>query len=244
MFNSYKNYLDETTLRAPNKEELIGKRVYVYYNLHTHTWSVRLGSKVVLYTDYVKLKDVEFRVRAGGREKVRAEKSKNVHAFVIGNIVDYSLPGEEIPTPTLPVEVTYNPYIYNNFVVKSSEEELFNADEVEMIKRKVYASSSINENIKKNKMKKVIKLNESDIEKLVVKILNETTPKKELERKATKYRKSDFEPYQRESELKTIFGPYGEDIPAQAIEYMRKNPASVIKKLIKIYGVDKVKSYT
>ena len=189
MFNSYKNYLDETTLRAPNKEELIGKRVYVYYNLHTHTWSVRLGSKVVLYTDYVKLKDVEFRVRAGGREKVRAEKSKNVHAFVIGNIVDYSLPGEEIPTPTLPVEVTYSPYIYNNFVVKSSEEELFNADEVEMIKRKVYTSSSINENIKKNKMKKVIKLNESDIEKLVVKILNETTPKKELERKATKYRK-------------------------------------------------------
>jgi hypothetical protein len=229
---------------APKKEELIGKRVYVYYNLHTHTWSVRLGSKVVLHTDYIKLKDVEFRVRAGGREKVRVEQSKNVHAFVIGNIVDYSFPGEEIPTPTLPVEVTYNPYIYNNFVVKSSKKELFNTDEVEMIKRKVYASSSINENIKKNKMKKVIKLNESDIEKLVVKILNETTPKKELERKVTKYRKLDFEPYQRESELKTIFGPYSEDIPAQALEYMRKNPASVIKKLIKIYGVDKVKSYT
>jgi hypothetical protein len=93
-------------------------------------------------------------------------------------------------------------------------------------------------------MKKVVRLNENDIEKLVVKILSEATPKKELERKATKYRKSDFEPYQRESELKTIFGPYSEDIPAQAIEYMRKNPASVIKKLIKIYGVDKVKSYT
>jgi len=229
---------------GPKKEELIGKRVYVYYNLHTHTWSVRLGSKVVLHTDYIKLKDVEFRVRAGGREKVRVEQSKNVHAFVIGNIVDYSFPGEEIPTPTLPVEVTYNPYIYNNFVVKSSKKELFNTDEVEMIKRKVYASSSINENIKKNKMKKVVRLNENDIEKLVVKILSEATPKKELERKVTKYRKSDFEPYQRESELKTIFGPYSEDIPAQALEYMRKNPASVIKKLIKIYGVDKVKSYT
>ena len=126
MYNLYKNYLHEVTLRTPQKEELIGKRVYVYYNLHTHTWSVRLGSKVVLHTDYIKLKDVEFRVRAGGREKVRAEQSKNVHAFVIGNIVDYSLPGEEIPSPTLPVEVTYNPYRYNNFVVKSSEEELFN----------------------------------------------------------------------------------------------------------------------
>ena len=149
MYNLYKNYLHEATLRTPQKEELIGKRVYVYYNLHTHTWSVRLGSKVVLHTDYIKLKDVEFRVRVGGREKVRAEQSKNVHAFVIGNIVNYSLPGEEIPSPTLPVEVTYNPYRYNNFVVKSSEEELFNADEVEMIKRKVYASSTINENVKK-----------------------------------------------------------------------------------------------
>ncbi len=92
-------------------------------------------------------------------------------------------------------------------------------------------------------MSKVIRLNESDIEKLVVKILNEATPKKELERKATKYRKSDFEPYKREEEIKSVFGPYGEDIPPQALEYMRKNPASVIKKLTKIYGADKIKSY-
>jgi hypothetical protein len=99
------------------------------------------------------------------------------------------------------------------------------------------------ENLKENKMSKIIRLNENDIENLVVKILNEATPKKELERKETKYRKSSFEPYQRESELKTIFGPYGEDIPPQALEYMRKNPASVIKKLIKIYGSDKIKSY-
>ena len=92
-------------------------------------------------------------------------------------------------------------------------------------------------------MSKIIRLNENDIENLVVKILNEVTPKKELERKKTKYRKSSFEPYERESELKTIFGPYGEDIPPQALEYIRKNPASVIKKLAKIYGDDKIKSY-
>ena len=142
---SYKTF--ESRFRTIEKEELLGKRVYVYYNLHTHTWSVKLGDRVVLHTDYIKLSNVEFRVRAGGREKVRREGSKNVHAFVIGNIVDYSLPGEMIPEPTLPVEVTYNPYRFDNFVVKTTEEELFKADEVEMIKRKVYASVSINEDV-------------------------------------------------------------------------------------------------
>ena len=69
--------------------EFIGSRVMVYYNLHKHTFSVTYKSKVILHADYVKLKDVEFRVRQGGQEKVRDEKRKNVHAFVIGNLVDY-----------------------------------------------------------------------------------------------------------------------------------------------------------
>lgn len=142
---SYKTF--ESRLRTIEKEELLGKRVYVYYNLHTHTWSVKLGDRVVLHTDYIKLSNVEFRVRAGGREKVRREGSKNVHAFVIGNIVDYSSPGEMIPEPTLPVEVTYNPYRFDNFVVKTTEEDLFKANEVEMIKRKVYASVGIDEDV-------------------------------------------------------------------------------------------------
>jgi hypothetical protein len=146
---SYKTF--ESRLRIIEKEELLGKRVYVYYNLHTHTWSVKLGDRVVLHTDYIKLSNVEFRVRVGGREKVRREGSKNVHAFVIGNIVDYSLPGEMIPEPTLAVEVTYNPYRFDNFVVKTTEEELFKADEVEMIRRKVYASVGINEDINVDK---------------------------------------------------------------------------------------------
>ena len=62
----------------------IGKKVMVYYNLHKHTFSVTYDSKVIMHADYVKLGDVEFRVRKGGKERVRSEKSKNVHAFVIG----------------------------------------------------------------------------------------------------------------------------------------------------------------
>ena len=57
----------------------------VYYNLHKHTFSVTYGGRVILYADYVKLRNVEFRVRKGGKDKVRQEMRKNVHAFVIGD---------------------------------------------------------------------------------------------------------------------------------------------------------------
>ena len=61
----------------------IGLKVMVYYNLHKKTFSVQYDGRIILYADYVKLKDVEFRVREGGKEKVRKEMRKNVHAFVI-----------------------------------------------------------------------------------------------------------------------------------------------------------------
>ena len=67
----------------------LGKKVMVYYNLHKHTFSVTYNSKVIMHADYVKLGDVEFRVRKGGKERVRSEKAKNVHAFVIGKLLDY-----------------------------------------------------------------------------------------------------------------------------------------------------------
>ena len=117
--------------------EFIGSRVMVYYNLHKHTFSVTYKSKVILHADYVKLKDVEFRVRQGGQEKVRSEKQKNVHAFVIGDLLDYcEFPCENIPNEPTDKVVTYNPYKYDSFVYKDSEEPIYNAKEVDMINLK------------------------------------------------------------------------------------------------------------
>lgn len=112
----------------------LGKKVMVYYNLHKHTFSVKYDDKVILHSDYVKLGDVEFRVRQGGKEKVRSEKTKNVHAFVIGKLLDYcEYPCDNIPNPSSDEIVTYNPYKYDTFVYKSTEEPVFIAKEVEMI---------------------------------------------------------------------------------------------------------------
>jgi hypothetical protein len=115
----------------------LGKKVMVYYNLHKHTFSVTYDGKVIMYADYVKLGDVEFRVRQGGKEKVRSEKSKNVHAFVIGKLLDYcEYPCDDLPTPTSNKVVTYNPYKFDSFVYKDSEEPVYRANEVDMINSK------------------------------------------------------------------------------------------------------------
>jgi len=127
-------------------DSIIGKRVMVYYNLHKHTFSVTYKGIVVVHADYVKLSDVEFRVRQGGKDKVRDEMRKNVHAFVIGNLMDYcEFPCEEIPLEPNNNVITYNPYKYDSFVRKDTEEPIYTANEVDMInsKDKVFFISEI-----------------------------------------------------------------------------------------------------
>ena len=112
----------------------LGKKVMVYYNLHKKTFSVSYDNKVILHSDYVKLGDVEFRVRTGGRNKVRTEKQKNVHAFVIGNLLEYcEYPCDNIPNPTSNNIITYNPYKNETFVYKEGGEPIYTAKEVDMI---------------------------------------------------------------------------------------------------------------
>ena len=116
------------------EDSLIGQRVKVYYNLHKHTFSVQKNNIVILHADYVKLNNVEFKVRQRGMEKVRQEKSKNVHAFVIGDLVDYcKYPCDEIPEEPTGNIVTYNPYKFDSFVYRDTELPVYNATEVDLI---------------------------------------------------------------------------------------------------------------
>jgi hypothetical protein len=118
-------------------DSLLGQKVMVYYNLHKHTFSVRKNGIVVMHADYVKLRNVEFRVRQGGKEKVRKEKSKNVHAFVIGDLTDYcQYPCDEIPEEPTGNVITYNPYKYDTFVYRDTESPVYNATEVDLINSK------------------------------------------------------------------------------------------------------------
>jgi hypothetical protein len=133
--NQYK-ILFENVVSNQQKKHL-GEKVMVYYNLHKHTFSIRYNGVVIAHADYVKLVDVEFRVRQGGREKVLQDKMKNVHSFVIGYLVDYcTYPCTDIPSEPNNNIVTYNPYKYNSFVMKNTEEPIYHAGVVKMINSK------------------------------------------------------------------------------------------------------------
>jgi len=116
------------------EDSYIGKKVMVYYNLHKKTFSIQYKGLVIAHADYVKLNNVEFRVRQGGMEKVRSEMSKNVHAFVIGVLVDFKpYQSTDIPSPSSSKSITYDPYKYDTFVYRDTEEPVASAREVEMI---------------------------------------------------------------------------------------------------------------
>jgi hypothetical protein len=88
--------------------------------------------------------------------------------------------------------------------------------------------------------KKVVRYTESDIERLVERILNEDLPRRERERHATQFAKAAFDPYDREREIMDAFGPYRDDVPANVISYLRKNPRRFLQKLTNAYGIDKM----
>lgn len=47
----------------------------------------------------------------------------------------------------------------------------------------------------------------------------------------------------REQLIMELFGPDGGNIPMESLTYVRKNPKRFVKKISKIYGVDKVNEW-
>lgn len=97
------------------------KSVQVYKNLHKGCWSVRQSGKVVAHLDYICLENCNFHVGKSGRDRVRKDGVKNVHAYVTGFV---PCDGEAtfVKEDFLEdrgwrwQEVTYCPYQYDSFV--------------------------------------------------------------------------------------------------------------------------------
>ena len=94
-------------------------RVFVYFNLHKKCWSIRQAGKPVVHADFVEIKEPQFVVQQGGNARVRREKRKNVHAGILGRVDDLG------GTVMVGTEVTYNPYKYNSFVDKNTENPVY-----------------------------------------------------------------------------------------------------------------------
>lgn len=101
-------------------------RVECYKNLHKDCFSVRRGGRVIQYADSLVLFDATFAVQPAGRQKVLDQKRKNVHAFVRGSLGTY--PVNPDFDPSSGIAVSYNPYKFGFFYVRSTDLPIFEAE--------------------------------------------------------------------------------------------------------------------
>ncbi len=108
------------------------RKVFVYKNLHKNCWSVKQDGLVKMHALEVHLYSCNIKVSRKGRERVRREKRKNVHAGIRGYLEPYHMglshcanlndearmfqrAWEGLPESQMR-EITYNPYKYDSFV--------------------------------------------------------------------------------------------------------------------------------
>lgn len=88
-------------------------KVRIYRNLHNKCFSIQKlpDRRVFAHRTAVLLKNARFHVSDAGRKRVRREKRKNVHAFVIGDWI-----ADKEPRRAADGQAVYNPYRYKFFV--------------------------------------------------------------------------------------------------------------------------------
>lgn len=97
-------------------------KVFVYYNLHKHLWSIKAleganKGKVIGHRQYVSLVEAVPKVSEAGRQRVLREKRKNVHAGIVGHINEDATLEHYMDNLTLNgYHVSYNPYKADGFV--------------------------------------------------------------------------------------------------------------------------------
>ena len=115
----------------PDYPLLKGIRVDVYYNLHKKTFSIRCKGRVIAHRDRVTIKNPEYIVGEKGRQRVLNERSKNVHAFVRGTLMDNASLEHWIDSfdmMNIAFKVKYNPYVHDTFVTAFDGEPIHKSE--------------------------------------------------------------------------------------------------------------------
>ena len=117
--------------------------IEIYRNLHKKCFSIRKNGKVVDYLrddQELHLMDVKFRVQPAGREKVRREKKKNVHAYVKGTVGPLGgLQRKKLLSYCFQT-ATYDPYTMDTFQTFPDGSPIYEAPHVIFRKGKLYVS--------------------------------------------------------------------------------------------------------
>lgn len=85
-------------------------KFYIYRNLHTGGFSIKLRGRVIDRDNFFIGEKVTFKVNELGRQRVIKEKRKNVHAYSVVEKYTFAANKDADLVDSLPV-ITYNPYI-------------------------------------------------------------------------------------------------------------------------------------
>ncbi|AEJ94527.1 hypothetical protein FGG52_gp77 [Mycobacterium phage Backyardigan] len=116
-------------------------KVFVYFNLHRKMWSVKAlegpdKGRVIARSHYVILRDVTPKVSEAGRQRVLREGKKNVHAGLVGELIQ----GEAVDLDVNARLVTYNPRKGPHFTFVDDGDRFFGSDLAVMTHKRVYAA--------------------------------------------------------------------------------------------------------
>ncbi len=119
----------------------IDQRVHVFRNWKHDCYSIMSVSPhgVTMATArQVRLGEVEFRVRAGGREAMLKRDKKNLHAYAVGRLLDFVHPDHERQLePVAGRTVFYDPHRFGFFADSETHAPVAGADLVQLDERGV-----------------------------------------------------------------------------------------------------------
>lgn len=104
-------------------------QVYVYFNITRQVWSVAEAKgngrgKLIEHRKALTLRDARFVVSEASRQSCIAGGQRQVHAGVIGTLVDY------VQAPRAAAEITYRPFLRGEFYNVATREAVTTAANV------------------------------------------------------------------------------------------------------------------
>ena len=141
-------------------------KAFVYFNLHKKCWSIRAkegseNGRVLAHATSVAIADATTKVSEAGRQRVLKEKSKNVHAGIVGELVGYVGNMTDAGTRAgicstsefndmFKVDnmeaITYNPYKSPNFLIRNTGDPVPNTIDRVVLTNKAFATVTNEDN--------------------------------------------------------------------------------------------------
>lgn len=123
-------------------------RVSVHHDENKDTLVImKNGELMTSIATEVLLVDVEFKVNQEGRERMLKECKKNVHAYVEGKLLAYTLlrgdtaiMEDEFRAENNAIRVTYQPYNQSTFIVADTKHPILAASTALIARRRIWVS--------------------------------------------------------------------------------------------------------